>query len=90
MLLCVYCILLLFWFVCSFIALLDYVNRAHEIEICPLSVRPSVRPSVSQLSLNLTISFKFWLLLPLGHTQRQFYYFVKKKYFDFFFTNIFR
>ncbi len=29
-----------------FLALLDYVSRAHEIEIRPSSVRPSVRPSV--------------------------------------------
>ena len=29
----------------TFLALLDYVNRAHEIEIRPPSVRPSVRPS---------------------------------------------
>ncbi len=28
-----------------FLALLDYVSRAHEIAICPSSVRPSVRPS---------------------------------------------
>ena len=26
-----------------FLALLDYISRAHEIEICPSSVRPSVR-----------------------------------------------
>ncbi len=31
----------------TFLALLDYVSRAHEIEIRPSSVvRPSVRPSV--------------------------------------------
>ncbi len=36
-----------------FLALLDYVSRAHEIAIC-LS---SVCPSVSQLSLNLMHSF---------------------------------
>ncbi len=29
----------------SFLALLDYVSRAHEIEIRPSSVCPSVRPS---------------------------------------------
>ena len=42
-----------------FLALLDYVSRAHEIEICPSFVvrRPSVRPSVSQLSLNLMHGF---------------------------------
>ena len=36
------------------LALLDYVSRAHEIEICPSS---AVRPSVSQLSLNLMHGF---------------------------------
>ncbi len=41
-----------------FLALLDYVSRAHEIAIYPSSVvRPSVRPSVSQLSLNLMHGF---------------------------------
>ncbi len=41
-----------------FLALLDYVRRAHEIEICPSVIRrPSVRPSVSQLSLNLMHGF---------------------------------
>ena len=36
-----------------FLALLDYVSRAHKIAICPSQVRrPAVRPSVSQLSLN--------------------------------------
>ena len=36
----------------------------------------SVHPSVSQFSLNLSaqISFKFWLLLPLGYTLRQFFF----------------
>ncbi len=32
------------------LALIDYVSRAHEIEICPSSIR---RLSMSQLSLNL-------------------------------------
>ncbi len=36
-----------------FLALLDYVSRAHEIEIC-LSV---VHPSMAQLSLNLMHRF---------------------------------
>ncbi len=42
-----------FFFITFFLALLDYVSRAHEIEIRPSSVvrrpsvrRPSVRPSV--------------------------------------------
>ncbi len=50
------------------LAQLDYVSRAHEIEICPLSV---VRPSVCVAIIsepNAQISFKFWLLLPLSHT----------------------
>ncbi len=38
----------------AILALFDYVSRAHEIEICLSSVRPSVRrPFVLQLSLNL-------------------------------------
>ncbi len=39
---------------CHILALLDYVSRAHGIAICPSSV---VRPSVSQLSLNLSHGF---------------------------------
>ncbi len=46
-----------------FLALLDYVSRAHEIAICLSSVRPSVRcPSVRVAiisELNARISFKF-------------------------------
>ncbi len=52
------------WFIMIlFLALLDYVSRAHGIAICPSSVvrrpsvRPSVRLSVSQLSLNLMHGF---------------------------------
>ncbi len=44
--------------------MLDYVSRAHEIKF--------VRPSVLQLSLSKSyaqISFKFWLLVALGHTN---------------------
>ena len=39
----------------DFLALLDYVSRAYELAICSSSVvcPSSVRPSVSQLSLNL-------------------------------------
>ncbi len=42
----------------DFLALLDYVVRVHEIEICPSSI---YRPSMSQLFLDLNawISFKF-------------------------------
>ncbi len=68
---------------CYFLALLDYFSRAHEIEICPSSIvvrrPPSVGPSVSQLSLNLT-PFKFWLLLPLSHTLGRFFEFLKKSF----------
>ncbi len=48
----------------DFLALLDYVSRAHEIEICPSSV---VRVAIIS-EPNARISFKFWLLLPLRHT----------------------
>ncbi len=51
--------------------------RAHEIEICPSSARPSACVLIISES-NPQISFKFWLLLPLGHTQRQFFYYLKK------------
>ncbi len=76
-----------------FLALLDYVSRAHEIEIRPSSaVRPSVvRPSVASLIGVVIgwISFKIWLWLPLGHMPRRFFQFLKKRKFQFF-TNIFR
>ncbi len=43
----------------AFLALLDYVIRAHEIAICPSSVvRPSVRVAIIS-ELNVRISFKF-------------------------------
>ena len=61
-------------------ALLDYVSRAHEIEIRPSSVRPSsVRVAIIS-EPNGRISFKFHLWRLLDYLQRQF----KKK------TNIFR
>ncbi len=43
-----------------FLALLDYVSRAHKIAICPSSVvrRPSVRVAIIS-ELNARISFKF-------------------------------
>ncbi len=51
-----------------FLALLDYVSRAHEIAIRPSVIRhPSVRDTIIS-EPNAQISFKFWLLLPLGHT----------------------
>ena len=46
----------------TFLALLDYVSKAHEIEIRPSYVRPSVRPSVcgiDYLWVIAWISFKF-------------------------------
>ncbi len=44
----------------SLLALLDYVSRAHEIAICPSSVvRPSVRPSISQLPVSLNLMHEF-------------------------------
>ncbi len=44
-----------------FLAQLDYVSRAHVIEIRPSSVRPSVRPSVASIISKVIawISFKF-------------------------------
>ncbi len=56
-----------------FLALLDYVSRAHEITICPSSVRVAI---ISEP--NARISFKFWLLLPLGHTLELLGIFTKK------------
>ncbi len=54
------------------LSLLDYVSRAHEIEICPSSiVRPSVRVAIISEAI-AQISFKFWLLLPLSHMLRRF------------------
>ena len=51
----------------SLLALLDYLTRVHEIEIRPTHVIVVVRPSVSQIFLQLSnawVSFKFWLLFP--------------------------
>ena len=59
---------------CGFLALLDYISRAHKIVICPSFVcRPSVRVAIISES-NARISFKFWLLLLLGHMLRQFFF----------------
>ncbi len=65
------------------LALLDYVSRAHEIEIRPSSVR---RPSVAWIISEpiAYISFKFWLLLP-----PQFFWIFIFIYLFIFFTNIF-
>ncbi len=70
-----------------FLALLDYVSRAHEIAICPSSVvRPlSVRPSVSQLSLNLMNEFlsNFSCGFPWAIRSDFFWIFEKKFFVDF-------
>ncbi len=56
-----------------FLALVDYVSRAHEIEICPSSVvRPSVHVAITS-EPNARIFFKFWLLLLLSHTLGRFF-----------------
>ena len=54
-----------------FLALLDYVSRAHGMGSVSFARRPSsvVRPSVASI-ISETIAwnpFKFWLVLPLGH-----------------------
>ena len=59
-----------FWLSAKFLALIDYVSRAHEIKICPSVRCPSVRVTIIS-KLNARISFKFWLGL------RQFFYFLK-------------
>ncbi len=65
-----------------FLALLDYVSRAHEIAICPSSVvRPSVRQSVLQLSLHGFLS-NFSCVSP-GQYARAFFDFFKRKHFFF-------
>ncbi len=66
-------LLLLLLFILLLLDLLDYVSRAHEIEICPSSVR---RPFVSQSSLNLIHGFFFYQILvvaSLGHTLGLFF-----------------
>ncbi len=53
-----------------FLALFDYVSRAHEIEMCPSSVvrRPLSVIRVAIISEPIEqIPFKFQLWLPLGH-----------------------
>ncbi len=50
-----------------FLALLDYVSRAHEI-----TIRPSVRDTIISQP-NAQISYKFCLLLPLGHPLGHFF-----------------
>ena len=60
----------LFYTVLEFLALLDFVSRAHEIEIRPSIVRVAI---ISEP--NLRISFEFWLLLPLGHMLTRCFFF---------------
>ncbi len=68
-----------------FLALLDYVSRAHEISkfVRLLSVRPCRNYLCTYNARN---SFKFWLLLPLSHRLKHFLNFWKK---NFFFVRIF-
>ncbi len=52
------------------------ISAELEIEICPSSFRPlSVRVAIIP-EPNARISFKFSLLLPMGHTLRHFFYFL--------------
>ncbi len=57
----------------AFLALLDYVSRAHEIEIRPSYRRPSVASIISEVTA--WIAFKFHVWLPLGHMPRLFFHF---------------
>ena len=55
----------------SFLALLDYFSRAHEIKIRRSSVvRTSVVSIISEPIAWICV--KFWLLLSLGHMPRRF------------------
>ena len=61
-----------------YLPLFDYVCRAHQIEIGPLSVRrPSAAPIISKS--NSRISFKFQLLVAVGYTPGCFVFEVLKK-----------
>ncbi len=66
------------------LTLLDYVSRAHEIEVCPSSVRPS---SVSQLSLNVMHGFLSNFICSFSWTIRRGIFFVFIYFI--FFTKIF-
>ncbi len=75
----------------AFLSLLDYVSRAHEIEIRPSSVRPSVRrPSVTSITTEVTawIAFKFQLWLPLVHMSSFHFFFLFFRIFFFVFVNM--
>ena len=67
-----------------FLALLDYASTIDYVR------RPSVHVAITFSEPTAQISFKFWLLLPLSHTLRRFFFeFLKKKIRGEFFTNIF-
>ncbi len=55
----------------SILALLDYVSRAHEIEIRPSSVRPSVSSIISEVIAWISLKLRLWL--HLGHMPRNFF-----------------
>ncbi len=54
----------------------EFVRRPSDIRLS--SVRPSVRVAIIS-EPNAQIPFKFWLLLPLGHTLGHFVEFQKRK-----------
>ena len=66
------------WTFNEFLALADYVSRAHEIEMRPSSVRVAII-----LGPNAQISFKFRLLLPAGHTLGCFLNCWKKYFYEY-------
>ncbi len=70
-----------------FLALLDYVSRAHEIEIHPSSIRPSVRPSVRGIDYLWSYCMDCFQISvvasPRPYAQTIFSFFKKKKKFDF-------
>ncbi len=76
----------------SYLALLDYVSRAHEIEIRPSSI---VRPSVClwhRLSLKLLHGFlQILVVASPGHMPRRFFHFWQKfilTFYEFVFVNM--
>ncbi len=58
-----------------FLALLDYVSRAHEIKIRPSYVirRPSVASIISEVTAWIAFKFQLWLLL--DYSQNHFFHF---------------
>ena len=63
-----------------FLALLDYISRAHEIEICPSSVRPSVC-GIDYLWSYCMDFFQILVVASPGPYARTFFEFLKKKIF---------